>query len=304
MKKVLLSLLFCVSLVQFAKSESGDFYSPRDRDGAYAEGLDLVGVYVFTSSFTTTPIMAVKTSTLAIYGVLTGTRAIAAEQAFVSLRCTDTANTSSELIVPPIMFSSTTRNTFIEFKPPIVCAKGLSVDTSSNTVIASVFYRSLVTNTTEDFYIPDGATDIKTKSAQFFGVAVASEVAVGGVDADKVGADVLDFTTGRMLLRGTTVFASPSLLYGIISGTTTSTISTMYETFQDTGSTVNSGTLPFALPPLYYTTMTFEDALQSGDKTKSWFFPWPVIFNQGIVAQNSVSTNRLRVLTRPRRSTR
>lgn len=295
MKKVFLSVLMILGWLGIGQCSEGDFFNPRDQDGEYAQDLSVVGVRVYFASATTTAFL-IPGSSIAIHGVLTSTRALATENTYLFLRATNTANTSSALLVPPIEFSSTTRNTFVVFTPPIISPLSVSVNIATGSAsTAAVFYRYLATASyvAEDFEIPIDANGKKSNMADFYGVKAATVVTPGAADGGD--GTFQDFNSNNLQLA-----TVPSLFYGVVVGTTLA--STSYAVFYDTASTIGTPTKMF-IPPLFYGTFNYED-ITLGNKVKTVYFPWPLITANGLTVQNSVATNRFRTYTRPRKSVR
>src|SRR3990167_2142809 len=111
MKKAFLFLFSLLAFFAVGELRAGDFLVPKDRDGIKATNIQEVGVYAFMVDKTTDAKILMPGSTLQIYGVLTSTRGDNDTQLreSVFLRSTNTANITSELLVPPIPISTSTR---------------------------------------------------------------------------------------------------------------------------------------------------------------------------------------------------
>ena len=298
MKRALLAGLMSLSFLASARAE---YWTPQDRDGTKALQIQDVGVFVSYTGFSSAPVI-IEGSSIAVYGVLTTTKANGSEsqQAWVELRATaavanaaPTAFATQELLVPPLVVSSTTRNTLYVFNPPRIAVGGLEINTSSGMVGAAVFYRHLATTTVDDFWIPRDFGGDKTFDPSFYGIKAASEV-VSGAAANSVGSEGFDFTTAELQVANT-----PGLLYDIVAGTGNPA---NYVVFEDSNSTIGPDVADF-LPPLFYN--TFADSFSPYSKNSVVTFPWPLIFQNGLTQQRTVSApDRFRIGVRPRRALR
>lgn len=291
MRKIL-ALFFFLSCATYV---SANFQLPMDRDGVDAETLSSVGVEVFSVRYSSAASL-ISGSTIAVYGVMTSTKSgeSVGVQSFVELRSTNTANLTSELLVPPIEFSSTTRNSFVWFSPPVISPVGVSVNISTvGDAFASVFYRYLSTGTSPDFWIPRDDRGHKAHNPDFFGVKVATQVIAGGA-ADGVGTEGFDRTSDELLVSG-----ERGLLYGVFpsTGPTTS-----YVVFEDTGSVLGN-TADF-LPPLFYRSTVYENDTNGVTGNRPFYFKYPLIFVNGLTQQRNSTADRFRVFVRPLRRLR
>lgn len=291
MKRLLFSLFFLssVSLVH------ANFQLPLDRDGIPAEDISSVGVEVFTIRYSSAASL-VSGSTIAVYGVMTGTKTAESVgvQSFVELRATNTANTTTELLVPAIEFSSTTRNSFVWFDPPIICPEGLSVNISTVAdAQASVFVRYLSTNTSADYWIPRDDRGLKAHNPQFYGVKVASTV-VTGAAANTLGTEGYDRTTGELIVDD-----ERGLLYGVMPS---SGPSTSYVVFEDTASVIGD-TADF-IPPLFYRSSVYVDDTNGVTGNKPFYFKYPLIYVNGLSQRRDTTADRFRIFVRPLRKLR
>lgn len=311
------------------------FSLPLDRDGIPAKIVQDVGVSVAYSSGTSVPFLitggtvsGTKGSTFAIYGILTstpqGTNNTGAQFAlgFVMLRATDTANSSSELLVPPIHIGTWIStadagdnvgypaNTFIEFNPPLIAQDNLSMQTSSdtagntsNTFSFSVFYRVLATNTPEDVWFPiDDYQGEKPLGGSLYGMRPSSNTTAGATANDKLGTEGWDFTNGRkvittastttLALSGPTAPTSPLFFYGFSNSS--GSASTFF-TCTDTNSTLGTLANNF-LPAIYPHTLRTQHF--DPDEFTQFNFPWPLKLRNGLACQASVATERFRFYTR------
>lgn len=278
------------------------FRLPLDRDGVSAESIDDVGVRVFTTTHSIAA-SGVSGSSIALFGVLTATlpAGVAVNGAWIEIRSSDTFNRSSELILPPIMVTSTTRNTFVVFNPPVVVPTRMSVnvrtlatDIVTNTVITSFFYRFLATSTNENVWIPlDTFQGKKVHTSDLYGVSAATDNRPGNAADNGIGADNFDFTSDERLFTSTDV--SKGFLYGWVASTGTSG---SYIVFKDTTGAGTTVTSSFLLPPIFYNTLNYSTEENPESQTKPFTFPWPIIFERGLSAQRSVSTDRFRVFIR------
>lgn len=309
---------FLFSLALIPTSLFG-FQIPLDRDGVSAESLDDVGVLVFTTThsnvaqsiFDVTPPTAALTqgASIAIFGILTSTLPTGRVpgDVFFQVRSSDTLNESSELLLPEIPISSTTENTFLQFNPPVIAPiralfsiRSVSVDITSDTVPASVFYRFIATNTESDVWIPiDEFSGRKVHDKSFYGVQVATQVIPGNGINNGVGTDALDNTSDERLLTSTSVLTS-SFLYGWMAGTGTVT---NYVVFEDTeGVSATTPARP-TIVPIFYNAGVFNPGNVEW-KAKAYSFPWPVFFSRGITQRRDSSTDQFRVFKRPTQSVR
>ncbi len=296
MKKILSSLLLLFSIVTISQAE---FEIPRDRDGAEAINLQSVGVNVLTVSYSSAASI-VRGSSIAVYGVMTGTKTISGAtsgiQAFVQLRSSNTATVTGELLVPPIEFSSSTRNTFVWFDPPVVAPDGLSINISTVAdAQASVFYRFLATGTLENFWIPTDNRGNKAQNPQFYGVKAASSV-IAGATADTLGTEGLDMNTDELVIDDRT-----GLLYGVFpsTGPTTS-----YVVFEDSGTATTTPDLADFIPPFFYRTAIFIDTTHGTSGNQPFYFKYPLIYTLGLTQNRDSNVDRFRVFTKPRSNLR
>lgn len=291
LKKILLNaFLFIAATITVVNGN--DFRVPMDREGKRADTIKDSYVRVASVRYTTTATMLVRGATIQIYGVLTSTLPLGSIYAGVELRSTNTANTSSELLVPPLRISTEIRNTMYVFDPPILCPEGLSVNLTSAGTVASIFYNFSSTRTRADFFIPYDMDNIKA-SSDFYGVKVASNVAAGSA-ADVIGTESLDNTVGEKVIATTR-----GLWYGVMGGTVTNKDS--YIVVEDSASVL--GNPVDFLPPFFYKTYNL-DGQSDGAKNQIVKFPWPLLFENGLNVANNSDNDRIRMFTRPARSLR
>lgn len=341
--KTLLTALFFVSS---ACGMAQAYQLPLDRDGSPALNVQDVGVYVWLSTSEVPWLITGSTrlasqgviaggSTIAVFGVLTSTfSGDLAAPAFVELRATNTANTTSELLVPaiPIGVSSTTtgqngvpKNNFVEFNPPIIAYDSLSVNISSGLgpligyrFSAAVFYRYLATNGPEDVWYPDDDRGQKTLGgASLYGVK-SSTGGTFGATGDRQGTEALDLTVGPQFVMTSSVPVdqSPIMLYGwsASSGNTFN-----YFQVDDATGTNNYTQGPSLqssfnfLPAIYPRTFgtNFNGYLWLSPNTAqaiyNWSgfnFPWPIVARRGLRFTASTLSERFRLHTRNRRALR
>lgn len=310
--KLKLVTLAILALVSVSKANADDFGATYDRDNEYAQSArDLgVDVYLATSavpylvtgaSYTTQP------STYLVFGVFTSTGPqgldMSISPTFVELRATDTANTTSELLVPGVAFSTQTRNTLVIYDPPLVAGNGLSINITTIPVgvMAAVFYRRIQPGQDDDLWIPvDGQVGRKAHDSTLYGVLPSSS-AVGGATAENGrSASAFDYTTTEKVIANSTVSSEgdPQHFYGWVAS---SGVRTNYMTLQATNTTV--GSLNNFLPPVFYRTLsqeTFDNAFLQA----SFQFPWPLNAPNGLGVQLSSANDRLRILRRPKRRMR
>ena len=291
MKKSWLSIIIALSLC--AVAEAG-FVVPRDRDGLPAGSVYDTGVEVVTLRQTLNA-SVITGSSVAIYGVMTSTPRVVDGREFVEIRSTNMAGIGSELLLPPIAFTSTTRNTLIVFNPPVLAPAGFSVNLTSAQGWASVFYRHIATATSPNFFIPYDNTGMKAyDGAQWYGVQAASEVVPGAAaqySASAVGTESLDFDSTEKCVATTR-----GLFYGVMASTGDAS---NYAIFRDT----NGATGNYFLPPLFYNSMDRDNEGITA-VTRVFYFPWPVIYTIGLSVERNVGTDRFRVFTRPLSSLR
>lgn len=307
--------LFLACLVLPARA--GAFDIPIDKDGVVAGSIRDIGVLTYTATNTATflisgatvssPANDVTGTTIAVHGVLTSTapRGIMTSPAFVELRATDTANTSSELLVPPLIFSSGTYNTLYIFNPPLLVPENLSVTLTSAGTVATIFYNYLSTaGTTGDFWIPrDDASGAKAYDPNFYGVRAASNSYAGGAEGDRSGTETFDFTSDEKLVgESTTVsrgLAAPSHFWGWCASTGAPDT---FLLFRDTNTTGSGAPDNLLLPPIFPRAGPFISSL-SGNADNSlqspcFQFPWPINTRYGLSMDMSVSSERFRALKR------
>lgn len=290
-KKIILA--FLAALAYSSLSFASDFRKPYDNDGVKPKSIDESFVLVVSTGYTTTASMLINGATIQIHGVLTSTLPAGSGGADVRLRSTNTANTSSELLVPPLRLSSETRNTFYVFDPPILCPVGLSVELSSAGIFASIFYTYSATSTNANFLIPLDMDGAKSEPSMY-GVQVASRVFAGATADNSQQAEALDYTTAERI-----VIAERAFLYGFMGSS--NAVSTSFLLVEDTGSAL--GNPQDIFPPLFYNTLSDADVI-SGWRTPMFKFPWPVLLRNGIGVTNSTAGERLRVFARPARRLR
>jgi len=256
--------------------------------------------------------MVVTGAEIAVYGVLTssgptdddlGTDA----NSSVELRSTNTANRTSELLVPPIV-TTTTANTFIVYDPPVIAKDGLCLRNSTSAIMSAVFYRLLAStqNTWADVRIPmDDYQQKKVHDSGLYGVNVATTVIAGGIAGDGSGSEQLDMSEAELLVSGssasitsilqrhdrvpstepstTTLRGERGLWYGWSAGSGTST---NYLIVSDTATA--TGNAKYMLPPIFYRQMTLALwNLGSGANhlAVNFKWPWPVIYEYGLLTQ-------------------
>lgn len=346
-KKLFLFLVFTLLLPSLASA----FKLPMDRDGELATTITDVGVKVYYSTGTESPYLitggtsafadgsGLKGSSVAIYGILTSTPqgtslAVAYTlPGYVFLRATDTANNTSELLVPPInigLFLSSAvgnspdgtqtvspANQLIVFDPPIIAQDNVSVSAStsasggltvSNKWAFSVFYRILNTGTPEDIWFPtDDSQGHKTHDASFYGVKPSSVSTAGGTSNDTLGTEGWDYTSAKRNINYTSTASNlssentPMLLYGF--GASSGTATGFFVCF-DSNSALGTHVLNF-LPPIY--PRTFQKSYFNGASMVSYSFPWPIQAQNGLVCQvqaSGTTLDRVRLYTRPKRALR
>lgn len=349
-----MALFFMVTTLKFANA----FQLPLDRDGQAAFNVQDVGVYVFLSTSevpwllngssqnipagaaigTVSPIGG---SSIAIYGILTSTfSGDAASYAYVELRSTNTANKTSELLVPPIavgVSTSTTgslhvaKNNFVVFDPPIVSADQVSVNISSALgaltlyrYSAAIFYRYLSTNQPESLWIPnDDFQGVKAiGGASLYGVRTSTG-GIGSLANDRLGTETLDFNAGPAFVQTSSIPANQGhvMLYGwsASSGSSASSFKIDDSTGLGNYPLINAGTTVVVfssssfLPDIYPRTFgpTFDNyiwntpiAAVNIPVSFEFSFPWPIIARQGLRFTANTATERFRLKSRNRRALR
>jgi hypothetical protein len=264
----------------------------RDRDGVKARSVQDTGVRSVTCDYTTTG-QLVTGSSIAIYGVMLSTRDNTEEKHFLYITSTDTLSYGGPYLIPPIQFSSSTRNTFHVFNPPVIAPDGFVAQISSAIYSASVFYEYIARSTPTDFYIPRDDEGVKCFDSSLYGVKVGSHVTSGSTGT----VDALDFTYGEIVIS-----TWPVMLYGVIAGT--GAVSE-YVIFEDSDTTTGAKHVLF--PPLFYrtTSLAYDGDYYVGEESIRVFsFPWPIRTEYGLTIRNSVNTQRLRLLYRRARRLR
>lgn len=336
-KTLLMALFFTASALKLGNA----FQLPMDRDGADALTVQDVGVDVFLSTSEVPWLINGATQTLAadgtimggssiaVYGILTSTfSGDASAYAYVELRATNTANSVSELLVPPIAVGITTSttgslhwpiNNLVVFNPPIVAADNLCVRISSALgplttyrYNAAIFYRYLATNAPEDVWIPtDSRMGMKVVGgASFYGVKSASNTFGNNVSDDREGTEELDFDSGPDFIQTSSVPANQSmiLLYGWAASS--GSVSSWFDVDEATGIgdyrvIPNVVTSSFtALPKVY--PRTFNSGYiwntpilsYSVPTSQEFSFPWPIRMRKGLRFWESASNERFRLRTR------
>ena len=298
-KNVVLAVLFSF----FGLTSLNAFQVPSDTDGAIAKTVKALGVYVLGTDWSSTAV-GVAGSSIAIYGYMTSTATTAGANEFLEIRATNTANTSSELLVPSIVTYSTNANTIGFFDPPIIAPEGVSINNTVGTIYSCIFYRYLSTNTNDGVQIPvDNYQGVKVEDSGFYGVKAATEVSAGAV-ANTVGSEGLNFNSGEHLLEDESGF-----LYGWSAGTQTVADARNFVVFHDTNSAL--GTTPNSqrlMPPIFYTVMD-NPLFISGSRnpyTAPFSFPWPVRFRNGLTQTRTFGNkaDQFRVFTKPARRLR
>lgn len=278
------TLLMCGSI------KASDFTIPQDVDGRSAQSIDNVGVRMWTVGRAThTDASLLSGATVLIYGLITSTKATAIGEAtdFVELRANSVKSKSTELLVPQMVVASTYSNTQYWFKTPLVVADGLNMNFSTTGVMATVFYR-FANNNEVKFRIPTDARGNKANGSAFYGVNASSETGPAGV-ADALGSEGFDKTSAARMRSDL-----PCLLDGFIASTGAAT---SYAVVYDTASPL--GTPNKAMPQLFYHTLSNEAFVETAGKTKVYYFPFPIVFENGLKAERSVATDNFRFLTRP-----
>lgn len=335
MRKLFLFLAFVFT--SFSSVQAFDL--PVDKNGIPARWVQDVGVRVYfttmsiaglvTGSSNTTTTSSVLGSSIAIYGVLTsshpgGIASNFGSPGYVELRATNTANSTSELIVPPIkigVFLSTAgvtpfttteipANNFVQFDPPVIAMDNLSVNLSSAVGTctsckfeAAVFYRYLSTNLPEDVWFPqDDSQGVAPLSASMYGVKSGTTAApAGGLANDRQGTETLDQTTGNLFIYTSTIpeNQAPLFLYGwsVSSGT----LSNSFRINDATG-TLSYPNVPNFFPPILPHTLGRIQV--SAEDFCQWNFPWPVIVQKAIWFAASSNADRIRIYNRSRRALR
>ena len=298
MKKQALFLLLCLLSVGNAYA----FDPPLDNDSARPIDIKNVGVKVLTVGHTVSSGF-VRGSSVAIYGVLTST-ARPGVGSFAMIRSTDLATAGTafiltpnigELLVPMINIASTTRNTFIEFNPPIIAPEGFSLEVSSIGTMASVFYQFLSTGDRQRYIIPrDNRDGAKTYSMSLVGLKVSSTVTPGAGRGDGLGTETLDETSAAQDVDGSTS-VKRMFVYGWMAS---SGANTNFIVLEDTETAITD--VEDYLPSIFYNAMTMEHALSDAStQSKVWYFPWPVIFERGIRQRRNQANDSFRLFTRP-----
>lgn len=312
-KKALITLTLVLLAAGNAYSfgDYSDYRVPTDRAGVKARNLASCGVYTATIINSSQTFLLVSGTSIAVYGVLTGTDVAPTDgvDSWVELRATDTANVTTELLVPPIAITSTSRNTFIVYDPPVIAQKGLSVNIATTPASVTVFFRYLSTNVAQDFAIPWDKDGGKVYNPAFYGVVPASNSTAGGV-ALGVGIDSLDYSAAELPVltysSATITINTPGLLYGMIVGSAPITAFANYVVLKDTTSVAGAGGDNNLMVPIFYNTFNLSDALGLvygngiGNPTSKYIkFPWPIVFNYGLTQKRSASTEMFRILVKP-----
>ena len=297
LKKALL-MAFCLLAAQQAFA----FKPPLDKDGVRPQSIEDVGVFALTLRYTQTPSVVMGAS-IAVHGVLTSSAPdlayLSITSAAVEVRTSSTAvgtlNKNSELLFPPVPFTSTQANTFIWFDVPFIAHNGISASLTSTGVIATVFYQFLSTNadsTAYEYTIPrDDRDGEKTYSPSLFGAKVATSATTNGTEGDRTGNDALDYRSDVVSIE-----QQRSFLYGTMAS---SGAANNFALFYSSNSALGSYTT-LHLPPLLYNTIDGD----FNTKAASYFkFPAPIIFPDGIRMQSGQATDRFRAITRPTRRT-
>ena len=319
MKKILLSI---VGVCLFAVTSAFAFKLPQDDEGSMPQSIQDIGVKVLTVGHATTS-GSVRGSSVAIYGVMTSTGVDSALSSFVLIRSTNfhpavsgfnATNNSGELLVPEIVVATTTRNTFLEFDPPIICPSGFEVQVTTPRVIVAVFYQYMSTvgagGNRDRYLIPrDDYQRQKVYSASLYGVKVASVVTPGATAGDASGTENYDATSSEVVVYGSTptswccvgdstITINDGEVRGFLYGFMASTGSvTNYVVFRDTNSTGNAA-YNF-LPPIFYNALSDEDINYGGRKNANFRFPWPVIFERGLTQTRDQADDKFRIFAKP-----
>ena len=296
LKKALL-MAFCLMAAQQAFA----FKPPLDKDGVRPHSIEDVGVFALTLRYTQTPSVVLGAS-IAVHGILTSTAPdlpyLDVTTAAVEVRTATTTvvlNKNSELLFPPVAFTSTRANTFVWFDVPFIAHNGISASLTSTGVIATVFYQFLSTNTDSTAYeytIPrDDRDGEKTYSPSLFGAKVATSATTNGTENDRTGNDALDNRSDVVSLE-----QQRSFFYGTMSSSGPNTnFALMYSSNSALGTYTT-----LHLPALFYNTIDKD----YDTKAASYFkFPAPIIFPDGVRMQRGQATDRFRAITRPTRRT-
>ena len=281
-KTAFVSLFMFISVIYAMTARVSAAMTPWDLDGVKAQSLWDTGVEVFYASHSATP-QLVSGSSIAVLGVLTSTAGFGIETgAFVELRATNTANSSSELLVPAIQFSSTTRNTFVVYDVPPIANTGLSINLTSKTIgDAAVFYVHLATNVNFQFRIPYDSAGIKTFNPALHGVSVSSGNA-GNLVNNGLGTEVFDYSTAEKLVTySSTGVTRRTFYYGLSASTGAAGDYVVIRDTHTTGSSVGANKL---LPAIFHNVTTFED-INNYSKPKNFYFPWPIAATRGLTVQ-------------------
>lgn len=294
MKRILFTFLF----LGFVSSVYS-FQVPLDRRGKQAQSIYDAGVLTFTTSMTVTDGVVpriVKGSTIAVFGIITSTLGTgsAISHVFVELRATDTANRTSELLVPPLAISSTTRNTFHIFDPPILAVSGVSIFVNTPTARVTLLYTHVATNNAGTFSIPlDSQQGNSISNRHFYGVQVSSESMFGDAANNRVGAESLDYNSDEMLV-------STGSRY-LITGFHPSTGALgNYVTIRDDFATGNINNL--LVVPIFYNTVYENNNGAIGGRP--FTFPFPIVAENGVTVQTNTNDDRFRLFIKDLRSLR
>lgn len=330
MRKVILTGLCLV----FSTASIWAVRPPNDRDGVSPLSVQQFGVRVHFTSRTMLP-SVVTGSSIAIHGVLTSTPAIedshtiTTNMQFVTIRATNTANRTSELLVPSILLSSAGRNTFVVYDPPIVAQKGFSVAHSSEGISSAVFYTYLATTTEVEYWIPREDKGEKMFDTSLYGVKAAKQSIPGAAAADGAGTEALDYTVSEVLVTGssasitnilywkgttTTLRGEEGLWYGWSAGTgSVANFMVTQDSATATGDPTNGLSGPtYYLPEIFYNMLTTDRAEKGLRGTSNFSWPWPLRYEDGLTINRgihytdgtTVTSDSFRAYTRPRGSLR
>lgn len=299
-KHLFIALILAASTAIVHADAGSDFRIQPDRDGKIPWNMQQIGVMVLPASIISTTPYLVSGGSIAIDGVMTATAVSAGSAGSLEIRSSNTANISTELLIPGLSAASTTANTFYFFSPPLVCPDGASVNSTSSSARFAMFYHLLSTaypagSTVQDYLIPSDVAGQESFPG-FHGTAVSSQVSPGGAANDALSTEGLDFNSNSRI-----VDTAPGFFWGTISST--GAASTNFLLTFDSASIVGVGANQHFLPPFFYNATNTVDAV-SELKTKFFQFPWPLRYNNGLVVTNSASTGRLRVLRAPKNSLR
>ena len=300
MRKFLIS---AIGVFAFGVTHAFAFQIPEGIDALRANAIDDFGASVLTTQFSTTPIF-VGGSSIAVLAVMTSTPAwgceFATQSCFVEIRASNTATATGDLLVPAVYVSSNPfpqqqRNTLLVYPMPPIAHHGLSVRTTTASIVASVFYIHVDTDAQPLFMVPLDNFGNETLDRRLFGVEVTTGIGAGSDQTSGLGYESFDYITDARKVTPST-HTTKGLLYGHCSGTGSLAGYVVYEDSAGINTTPT-----YFLPPLFYN-VTDQPAFESlVNRSNCFAFPFPVRFERGLNQRRPVDLPRdqFRVLARP-----